>query len=199
MIGSSRGRDEEKVNNAADYDSPNLWMSSRTPYIWSRSYIDLKREVACPYDMLKYQKTSQMEGGRYDSLRFFLLVSMPQNPLVFRHRPPTSIPNQFGRARTATEWAMGDTGRGKGLNYLLKNAEPSSTSGNQWAWFMVYLDMHRKVSGQYSKPQGPKTSVGGRGNDLSGPITVSTTISSLSHFSRAYYLHQKWVWEVGRD
>jgi hypothetical protein len=24
MMGSSRGRDEEKVNNAADYDSPSL-------------------------------------------------------------------------------------------------------------------------------------------------------------------------------
>jgi hypothetical protein len=28
---------------------------------------------------------------------------------------------------------------------------------------MVYLDMDRKVSGQYSKPQGPKTSVEGGG------------------------------------
>jgi hypothetical protein len=60
---------------------------------------------------------------------------------------------------------------------------------------MVYLDMNRKVSGQHSKPQGPKTSVGGRGNDSSEPITVSTTLSSLSHFSRAYFFHQS---EYGR-
>jgi hypothetical protein len=30
---SRRGRDEEEINNTADYDSPSLWNSSETPDI----------------------------------------------------------------------------------------------------------------------------------------------------------------------
>jgi hypothetical protein len=30
---SSRGRDEEEINNTADYDSPSIWTLSETPDI----------------------------------------------------------------------------------------------------------------------------------------------------------------------
>ena len=92
-----RRRDGNMITKVGGYDLPDIRTASGALYTWCTWYIGLKREVACPWDMPKCQKTLRLGEGEYDSQAPFPLVSTPPHSLSLCPIPPSIISSGFGR------------------------------------------------------------------------------------------------------